>query len=115
VDTYAVQHPGVKERRSTQSVAVHLVSICAVLERDFPPEHAIDLLQRAVAFPQLWHWLHPRTPIGSITVADVLAAPHPADRALIARGWVEDVWDAYEPHHPTVRGWLDHVLASRRK
>ena len=31
VDTYAVQHPGVPERRSIQSVAVHLMCLCLVL------------------------------------------------------------------------------------
>jgi hypothetical protein len=112
VDTYAVQHPGTKARRSTQSVAVHLLSLCAVLERDFPPDRSIDLLRHAVGFPQLWHWLHPHTPIGQLTVADVLAQARPGGGALVVRAWAEDVWDAYAPHHSTVRGWLDQVLAT---
>ena len=33
VDAYAVQHPGVPGKQSSQSVAVHLMSLCLVLER----------------------------------------------------------------------------------
>jgi len=32
VDAYAVQHPGVPERRASQSVRIHLVSLCLRLE-----------------------------------------------------------------------------------
>ena len=33
VDVYAIQHPGGGERRAIQSVAVHLMALCLVLER----------------------------------------------------------------------------------
>jgi len=33
VDTYAVQHPGVAERRSIQSVALHLITLSLMVER----------------------------------------------------------------------------------
>ncbi len=32
VDAYAVQHPGLPERRASQSVWVHLVSLCLIVE-----------------------------------------------------------------------------------
>ena len=37
VDVYAVQHPGLAERRAIQSVWVHLVSLCLILERGRSP------------------------------------------------------------------------------
>ena len=37
VDTYAVQHPGRPERRSVQSVALHLVTLCLILEDGADP------------------------------------------------------------------------------
>src|SRR2546426_1032303 len=37
VDAYAAQHPGVPGRRSSQSVAVHLMSLCLVLEQGLEP------------------------------------------------------------------------------
>jgi hypothetical protein len=90
-------------------VAVHLISLCATLERGLPAEKSIDLIRRAVGHPDLWTWLAPHTPIGSLTVADVIAAPTPRERASIARMWAEDVWLAYSDHHSTVRRWLDQI------
>jgi hypothetical protein len=37
VDAYTVQHPGVPDRRSIQSVAVHSMSLCLVIERWIAP------------------------------------------------------------------------------
>jgi hypothetical protein len=108
VDTYAVQHPGVPERRSIQSVAVHLVSLCAVLERGWPP--GPDLLRRALRRPAGSRWLDHEQPIGANTVADVVTAEDPVERARRAWGWARDVWGAWEPHHPVIRAWVDAVV-----
>ncbi len=105
VDTYAAQHPGVEERRSIQSVAVHLMSMCAVIERGASAADAVPLIRRILSGPGDWQWLPHRPPIGSITVVDVLAeqADVPA--------WSADVWRAWSPHHDTVRAWLDAATA----
>lgn len=107
VDTYAVQHPGVPERRARQSVAVHLISLCAAFERDWPPERAPHLITSAIAARPAggWPWLAPEPPIGTLTVFDVLLADAP-NRAQAVRAWAEDVWAVYGEHHATVRGWL---------
>jgi hypothetical protein len=47
VDAYAVQHPGVRERRSAQSVAIHLVGLCLSLERRRGPAELPRLRQAA--------------------------------------------------------------------
>ncbi len=108
VDTYAVQHPGVPERRAIQSVCLHLVGLCAVLERGWPRSRGPELLRRALARPQGWRWLDPDLPLGTVTVAEVGAAQ---EREAAVRAWAEDLWAAYAVHQPLVRGWTDAVLA----
>jgi uncharacterized protein DUF5946 len=102
VDTYAVQHPGGGERRAIQSVALHLMSLCLRLERGAAPERHAELLQRILIRPPRVHWLEPPQPNGTITVADLLAELDPED-------WARDVWAAWEPHHVTVRRWVDEA------
>ncbi len=109
-DTYAVQHPGQPERRALQSVAVHLITLCALLERDWPPERAIALRRQVVDAPlEPWPHLPVPWPVGTSTVADVLAAPL-ARRDGQVRSWVDGVWASYAPHHARVRGWVDLAL-----
>jgi hypothetical protein len=109
VDAYAVQHPGgVPERRAIRSVAVHLMSLCLVLERGFTFEATTRRLGGLVdrARPD---WLEPPVPNGTLTVEHPLAAP-PAEHATRVREWAEDVWRAWQAHHPTVDAWLDSYL-----
>lgn len=103
VDAYAVQHPGVEERRAVQSVAVHLLDLCSILERGGDPGEAPDLIRGAIARSPGWTWLPVSQPIGTITVSDVLAG-----RRDVAQ-WADDVWDAFAPHHDQVRAWLDLI------
>jgi hypothetical protein len=108
VDAYAVQHPGVPERRSIQSVAVHLMGLCLVLDRGWRSEDATGRLGGLVerARPQ---WLEPPVPNGTLTVDHPLAAPS-SEHAARVREWAADVWTAWSPHHPQVNDWLDSYL-----
>ena len=109
-DTYAVQHPGEPERRAIQSIAVHLVTLCALLERAWRPEKAIALRRRVADHPpEPWPRLEVPWPVGHITVGDVLAAAAPVERNERIRVWAGDVWTAYAEHQDRVRGWLDRV------
>lgn len=110
VDAYAVQHPGVPERRAIQSVGAHLVSLCAAFERNWPPARAASLLQRAVENDPGWRWLDPDLPLGVLTIDDVLAARDWADRSEMVERWAQDLWMAYDDHHDLVRDWLDAIL-----
>jgi hypothetical protein len=110
-DTYAAQHPGVPERRAIQSVGVHLVLLCATLERDWPADRAVQLRRRAI--DQLrphWRWLDVPSPLGSVTVMHVLSAPEAQERGHRVLLWARDVWAAYAPHQALVRDWLDELL-----
>lgn len=104
VDTYAVQHPGVPERRSIQSVALHLMTLYLFLERGTEERHGPMLHRRMVAsLPPDLRWLEPPSPNGTVTVADVLAG-------TAIEAWARDVWAAWSAHHDTVRGWTEQLL-----
>lgn len=110
VDAYAVQHPGIQERRAIQSVGAHLVSLCARFEHGWQPSQATQLLQRAVELNPGWKWLDPVTPVGTITVADVVSIAHPTERTETVEAWAEDVWDAYRDERDQVREWVSRVI-----
>jgi uncharacterized protein DUF5946 len=111
VDVYAVQHPGAPERRAIQSVAVHLIALCLVLERGVATVTVRDLMQRVLARPSALEWLEPPAPNGTITVRDVLASRDLAEHAANVERWARDVWDAWSPHHARVRGWIEAGLS----
>jgi hypothetical protein len=108
VDTYSAQHPGVEHRRATQSVAVHLMGLCVLLERDGQTRRLSPVLGRMPARKTMdLHWLAPPDFKRCLTAADVLAAGPGDDYATTAEAWAKSVWAAWRPHHDTVRGWLD--------
>ena len=112
VDTYPVQHPGLPERRSAQSVAIHLVGLCLSLERDRRPLELPRLRQRLAAPKQIFAWLQPPASVGELTVVDIRAAETPeAHRALVDR-WARSAWEAWSPHHVQVRAWADEVSSA---
>jgi hypothetical protein len=107
VDAYACQHPGEPGRRSAQSVAIHLMTLCLVLEDGADPREGPRLHRRMVDRPT-FTWLTPPAQRGERTVRDLLAADA-YDGAAWA--WARDVWLAWAPHHATVRAWLAASLA----
>ena len=113
VDAYAVQHPGVPERRTIQSVAVHLIALHLVLDRGEPPQRVTDQLGWLLArLPEL-RWLTPPEPNGTCTVVDVLTADRDG-HANAVTAWASDIWRAWTPHHPVVVSWLDAATVSSR-
>jgi hypothetical protein len=108
VDAYMAQHPGDgADRRDRQSVFVHLVSLCAVLERGGAPSASPDVLRAVLAgrrdFPVL-----PRTHgPGELTVLHVVGARDEADHDRRARAWAASVWQAWHDHHSEIRSALD--------
>jgi Family of unknown function (DUF5946) len=106
-DAYMVQHPGVPERRAIQSVGVHLVALCLVLDHGLPPEKLSSALQRIVARPPAWRWLDPPVPNGSSTITEVGRAAETGDTRVAVEAYVRGVWQAWAAHHDTVAGWVD--------
>jgi Family of unknown function (DUF5946) len=113
-DAYAAQHPGVPQRRSVQSIALHLMDLCLLLERDGQVRRPVPVLGRMPPRRTLdLHWLEPPKVRGTMTVADALHANAGDRRAARVEAWASEVWAAWEPHHPTVRRWLDALPAQR--
>jgi hypothetical protein len=111
VDAYAVQHPGENGPQARQSVGLHLLRLCLMLERDAPSRHATALMTRAVGNGLHIPWFDPVTPLGTITVADVLEAADKQAHIAAAREWAEDVWSAWSAQQETVRRWCDALAA----
>ena len=49
VDAYCAQHPGVPERRTIQSINVHLASLYVTVEKALPGDFARQIIGRLVA------------------------------------------------------------------
>ena len=109
VDSYAAQHPGRPSAQSIQSVAGHLISLCAVLEHGASSTWATRLIREAVAVKGRFPWLEPPESMGSITVKDVWGADGPVEHEGRVRAWAASVWGVWAPHHATVRQWLSSV------
>ena len=111
VDAYAAQHPGEPGRRSIQSVALHLITLGMVLERDLDPADAPALHRRMAHRPE-FTWLEPPSMEGRLNVIDALRARSPDEHERRVRAWGADVWEAWSPHHDRVWEWLEVSLGS---
>ncbi len=107
VDAYAVQHSGTPSRRSIQSVGVHLVRLCLLLERGLPPAQANEAMRSAARLKAAYHWLEPPAFLGQVTVADVEATVGIDEHKTLVRTWAAQTWAAWSPHHAIVRAWAD--------
>lgn len=105
VDAYAAQHPGAPERRSIKSVAMHLIALHLELEKRVASDRIMRAMQRAADRSESFVWLDPPASPGEVTVLDVLKAQDPDEHAWIVRHWAESVWEAWTPHHETIRRW----------
>ena len=105
VDAYACQHPGEPGRRSAQSVGIHLMTLCMVLEDGADPRDGPRLHKRMVARPA-FAWLEPPAHRGAAAAHALAESPTPAAYVDGAWAFARDVWRAWAPHHATVRGWI---------
>jgi Family of unknown function (DUF5946) len=108
VDAYAVQHPGVPERRSSQSVWIHLVSLCLRLEHGLADDITIRLIKRLASEKREYPWLQPPASLGAVTIVDVHGASTEEEHVAAVRCWCESAWDAWVVAHDSIR-----VIANR--
>lgn len=108
VDAYAAQHPTNPDRRNRQSVAIHLMSLCAGLEHGLPGNQRRN---------RIGSWAHRDYPLlrpaprgYAVTISDVFAAP---DQGRSERATLMAVvtWRAWSEHHETIRKWLASTWA----
>ncbi len=105
VDAYAAQHPGTPSRQSIQSVAVHLISLHLILERDYASEQATEAIRQVLRRQVPFFWLEPPPSMGAITVLEVHAAESLEQHEKLVWQWARSVWMAWSPHHDTIREW----------
>ncbi len=106
VDAYAVQHPGRPSPQSIQSVAVHLISLCLILEYGVDMHRATEAIGTAIQAKGKYRWLPP--PVGTYarTVADVQKARTVQEHHDLVHAWAKCVWSFWSEHHPTIHTWL---------
>ena len=109
VDAYAVQHPGTPSPQSIQSVTVHLVSLCAILENDIKVNRASKLIKKLTRYKDRFRWLNPPSSMGMMTVKDVHKAVDAEEHISLVQKWAETAWSAWSDHHPAVREWYSAV------
>jgi Family of unknown function (DUF5946) len=111
VDAYAVTHPGSPGPQSTPSVWIHLLTLCAVLERSWRVEQAVRLRRAAADAFTAWPWLAPPVAMGALTAVDVAAAVEndPTAASAAVDRWVAEAWHAWDVHGTVVRGRLDDL------
>jgi hypothetical protein len=106
VDSYAVQHPGSTDRKSIQSVGVHLIRLCLFLEHGLTADKANDAMLLAGKEKDSFIFLDPPQSMGMVTAADVYRANSAEEHKAIVRDWARSVWEAWSMHHDTIRKWL---------
>jgi len=114
VDAYAVQHPGQPSPQSIQSVALHLIRLCLLLERGLEIERANEAMIKAVEARSKFIWLTPPTKRGILTVADVHRAGNAQEHLRLVREWAESAWTAWSPHYAQIRAWLPSGFVAHR-
>ena len=108
VDAYMASHPGDgKDRREAQSVVVHLVGICGLLEFNWDPEQSRSAMRTLLAkrggqLPVIRPWSRP----SALTVQSMVGAYDLPDYEQRALAWANDVWDAWVNEHATIRSLL---------
>ena len=110
VDAYMAQHPGDgTDRRDRQSVFVHLVSLCAVIERDGSPSRSPDVLRAILARATVFPVLHRDRGPGKLTVLSATDATSVEDHDARVNAWAVSVWGSWREHHSTIRAALDAI------
>ena len=112
VDCYAASHGGDgSERRDRQSVFIHLIAICARVERGMEGPARIALLQRLTAQKRDWPVLWPPAHRPALDHTHLRDTTDEADYERRAWEWAEAVWEAYEPAHEGIRSALDEAFS----
>lgn len=102
VDAYAAQHPGESSPQATQSVAIHLVTLFAILDRGHDPAEAVRFRTAGVELGRRSGHGYPKLlPVPgrwATTIADIVTA-NDSDRPGLVDGYVRDVLARWQDLH----------------
>lgn len=110
VDAYVTQHPGGGDRRAVQTVALCLMTLCLFVEDAVDPAEGPALHKAMVSRRPRFTQLAPPELHWRLNVGDVLAAADAAAHRRLVREWGAQVWEAWAPHHATIRRWNAEAL-----
>lgn len=105
VSAYPAQHPGVPSPQAIASVGMHLIRLHLLLERDLKADNANAAIVWASRRNRDFVWLAPPSSLGELTIMHVLEARNPAEHMQRVGEWARSVWEAWSPHHETIRRW----------
>lgn len=111
VDACFAQHPGEPSPRAIRSVAVHLVGLSLQMERDLRPGELYAVHKRMSSAAKEGKgdifWMEPPASLGELMILYVLGVKGPDEHGERVREWARSVWEAWSPHHETVRRWAE--------
>jgi hypothetical protein len=111
VDAYCAQHPGKPERRTIQSINVHLVGLFLTVERDTPGDFARSVIGSLIEnYSDRFRWLNAPLSLGEITVQDILVAKDACSHQTLTRQWAASVWQAWSQFHVHIRTLAELVI-----
>jgi hypothetical protein len=102
VDSYAIQHPGEPERRSINSVNLHLIRLYLVLQNQIDDSKANEIMKMMSENTKLkekFVWLDPPSFENTITVVDVWKAESIESHVKTVLDWGHSVLDRWTEKH----------------
>lgn len=102
VDAYCAQHPGKAERRTIQSVWIHLTGLYLTIELGLAHDFARRVIGALTGVAGGLTWLTPPSYLGDFTVIDVASAKSDAEHEELVRLWAHGVWNAWKTHHTEI-------------
>jgi hypothetical protein len=90
-------------------VAIHLVSLYLVLEREAGMQQATRLMQQLARHRAAFFWLEPPENLREVTVRNVLDARNAEMHLRNVHRWATSAWHAWKPWHEQVREWAKLV------
>jgi hypothetical protein len=111
VDAYAVQHPGKPEKRTIQSLNVHLVALYLVLEKGVSPSFVTQAMARLIKeHSSEFEWLEPPANPGDVKLIHVWLAETPNEHVTAVQSWARSVWAAWHPHRAKIEALASTLL-----
>lgn len=109
VDTYAVQHVG--GNHPDKSMAIHLVGLYLVLERNIKPTQATTLIKGLADVVKSWPHFTPPDNKASMTINDVTPVGSMDSHILSIHKWGREVWDIWSSHQLAIEKFASNHLS----
>lgn len=111
VDTYAIQHPGQPNRKSIQSVNIHLISLYLIFEMNMTGKETTQKMTEILSDKISFNWLEPPIRNGYMTVKNVLGSKNQIEHEQRVLAWSKSVWGCwYEIHGITIKNIVDRLF-----